>query len=610
MCGINGIMTKKITTKHLHLVEKMNQVLHNRGPDASAILVNRNLVLGHTLLSIINRHSNKQPISRNKITVALNGEIYNYSLLKKYYEKKTDFLTNSDAEILIYLYLEHGENFINQLEGEFAFTLFDAQHNKLLLAVDHLGIKPLYYGSDGANFVFSSQINALLESGLIKKEFNGSSLQDCFTLGACAGSATLFKDIKKLTGGSYLIVDQSLNVTTKKYHHIADYLQTKNSANLETILQDATNLRSQSDTKIGISLSGGVDSSLIGYYLKKKRDDAYSVSIDTSAYLQETNEDKYRQLAVEKIQTRQVTVSPLITNRSSVMREILALMDDFAYLPMIFANYFIYRQAKKKKIRVLLSGDGSDELFLGYDFFPLLQRIISAPNKLNAFRSYLKLTKNIRIAYNSYTHYLLHDNFYFSHHFYFNETEKLYLFKKNNYPHIEDKTTSFFDKYQQLEILNQFLIGEIKFRFRQPLTIIDRMASGQQVENRLPYLSKEMINYAINLPVNQKIKNGIGKYPVKKTAEKYFPKQFIYRPKIGLGFSIDFLIKNKRKLLNQILINNTLIKEGFFRKNYLNYLFTNLLKRKKLLFTDELLLFFFLWFNFYFEDKSLLNYLD
>ncbi len=616
MCGINGIKTAAITQQHFRAVQLMNKQLHSRGPDTSGVFASPTTLLGHTLLAIngsVDRST--QPAEIENIVIILNGEIYNYRSYQRILKNKHSFTPQNETETLISLYLEYGESFLNKIDGEFAFALYDKAKDKLILAVDHLGIKPLYYHFSNESLIFSSQINSLLKSKLIQKLFNDEGLYDCFTLGSCLNQKTLFWGISKLTGGNYLTFTHKLGIipyfSLSEYNNTIVKKKTSSMEKLKTTIEHSITTRSYSNTKIGISLSGGVDSSILAWYVSKRRPDTHLLSLDLKKYYPKIKDSEYQQSAANTIGLGLTRIIPDIAKPADIVEKILSFMDDFAFHPIIYALYFLYQATNKLNIRVLLSGDGMDELFLGYSYYPALSKLIKSNNKFLLFNR-MRAKKEVNPIHHGIYSNFLHDNhLFYSNHFYLDQTIKSFLFKNIDCPPTEQRISQYLAHFSHLDYLNQCMIGELSFKFRQLFTIVDRIASNQHIESRFPYLSKEMIHASLTTPSSEKIQNNSGKYVVKKIAQSIFSRSFAFRQKDGLTFSIKFFLKkHKIHLLNEILNKNVLIKNGYFSRNYIQLIFLQILKNDNLTSNEEFLIFFFLWFDFYFQNKNLLNYLD
>ena len=270
MCGFVGIVRKDGGPVDLRLIASMAERIKHRGPDDEGYLLAGPVGFYHKRLSIIDLVSGHQPLTSGPVSIVFNGEIYNYIELRQELKKRGHaFLTNSDTEVILRMYQEFGPDFIPQLNGMFAFLIFDQQKKRIMAARDHFGIKPLYYFSDKNQLVFGSEIKALLAHPDIPVEASNASLKEYLIFQYVLNTETFFKGIEKLLPGHYQLVDlDSFQTRTVKYwepdftvdtHHTEEYFIGK----LRELLEDSVNIQLRSDVPLGTYLSGGTDSSIV-----------------------------------------------------------------------------------------------------------------------------------------------------------------------------------------------------------------------------------------------------------------------------------------------------------------------------------------------------------
>jgi len=272
MCGIVGFNWNDKT-----LLKKASKEIIHRGPDDSGTFIGNNISLGHRRLSIIDlSKAGRQPMSNKKgtIWIVFNGEIYNFKELRKNLEKKYDFKSNTDTEVLIYLYEEHGTDFIKLLQGMFAFCIYDSNKKIFFLARDRLGIKPLYYYNNAQEFMFCSEMKGILKHDKIEKSINFKALDSFLTFRANTSNESFIKKIKKLPPGHLLIYDlKNKKAFTKKYWEINSQVKNKSlsyyTKSIRTLLDSSVKSRLMSDVPYGAYLSGGVDSGSIVSLMNK-----------------------------------------------------------------------------------------------------------------------------------------------------------------------------------------------------------------------------------------------------------------------------------------------------------------------------------------------------
>ena len=270
MCGIVGIINKNQNEVETGLLSKMADTIHHRGPDEDGLFIEKNIGFFHKRLSIIDLSTGQQPMTFNNCTIIFNGEIYNYIELRNDLIKKGhQFKTTSDTEVILHLYVEYGDNSANILNGMFAFIIFDKSKNKLFIARDHFGIKPLYWYNDDEKILFGSEIKALLAYPEIVAECDYENLCEYLTFQFVLGERTMFKNICKIQPGHYMTINIATWKTNEvKYwvpnfkidqYHTEEYFIVE----LQKILEETISQQLRSDVPVGTYLSGGIDSSLV-----------------------------------------------------------------------------------------------------------------------------------------------------------------------------------------------------------------------------------------------------------------------------------------------------------------------------------------------------------
>jgi asparagine synthase (glutamine-hydrolysing) len=623
MCCINGIIGD-IKDKE-HLLAAMNKSTCHRGPDFSGKFISKSTeaALGHNLLTIRgNAKSTRQPISFKDVAVILNGEIYNYAKLRKKYESKYRFFSKSDAEILIYLYLDKGKACVNELEGEFSLAIWDEPSKKLILATDPIGIKQLYYALSDSGLIFSSEIRAILSTGLVKKEFNPDVLFHAITTGCPFGNDTAYKGIHKLEAGTTMVFERGKR-RIEKYFRLATLskiapIKRLNKADklisvFDKAIESSVRQRSIGECKIGISLSGGVDSSLIASHLMDNRPDAKAIFLRLTDLEESEDETEYKTTAVKKLGIASSEIGTKIHSRKEFVRAVLEISEDLVFNPVIFSEYLIFLHAHQLGIKAMLTGDGADELFLGYEFFNSLLEIVKSKDPLAGFLKYEDTYLTLEEMGGIFNTYLKENTYFYSNHFYFDDTLKGYLlcerYRKRFGQSTEHLISESLREFDSADSLTRFTAGELIFKLPQTLSILDRYSSHFGVEARVPYLNKEIIRLALSTKQEQKTTEELTKITLRKLAEKRLGKEIAYRKKIGLDFPINTLVKNKKRLYEAIL-KSTLAGSGIFNLNYLKFRQKLDLDSPQMSHLDAYLLFIFLWYDYHFAKGKLLELLD
>jgi len=599
MCGICGIYGKKDEIS----IKKMIATLKHRGPDSDGFYLDENISFGHARLSIIDlSERGRQPMANEDKTVwlSINGEIYNFQELREELLKKGHlFYSQSDSEIVIHSYEEYGLDFIEKLRGMFALALYDSRKNRLILARDPIGEKPLYYYYDGKLLIFASEIKVILATG-VKKTVDESTLYGYLAYQYSFGENTFFKDIKKLLAGNIIILEKG-NLTIKKYWDInpvrnfqflngvkENIIQADEEyfiKKLRELLEESVELRMVADVPIGYFLSGGIDSSAIVALARKYSNDefhTFSVGFETFSEL------KYAKIVSQHLKTTHhelmVTADMVAKDLSEIARYYDEPLGDAA----IINNYYLAKEARKY-VKVLLAGEGGDELFAGYSNYKTNLRF------LNFFKIPVLLKNLSRFVLNFIPRkgdfYSKGNEIYRLLDFFLQPTlEKAHLFTTRdmtdaeiqNYTHLRHlNMENLAISYPKIkDPLNQMLAIDCKNLLPEKFLMkADKATMANSLEERLPILDKKIIEFAFSIPLNLKIKNGQEKYILRKAVADLLPQEIVNRPKQGFGTPVDQWLKSEsiKKMVLQKLSEGKLIKE-IFKKEKVKEIIDNLEK--------------------------------
>ena len=565
MCGITGIYSKDNIPNIEERIQKMNFSIKHRGPDAGGNYIENNIGLGHRRLSIIDtREVSNQPMHSNSNIwhLVFNGEIYNFEEIKL--QLNYNFNTNSDTEVIIAAVEEKGLDwFIKQANGMFAIALYNSETKELFLVRDRLGIKPLYFYNDGDNFIFSSEIKAILSSGLVDAKFNEEAVDEYLANRYIRAPYTFFKNIFQVNSGTYLSVSKDLSSIENKYWDIPDAFNASTEYNEEEILKGlddelnkAIKYRLIADVPLGTYLSGGVDSSLITAITalnKKEKVNTYTIGFE------EINEFEYSEVIAEKYKTEH---HEILMKKEDYMSNWERLIN-FKDAPLGVPNEIplaVMSSKLKEKITVVLSGEGADELMGGYG------RIYRAPfdyvneDTSESFYDYF-------ISKYDYVPRSMRDQLISTPKSYRNEfdTEIKADFSKSSN---EESVFKFFHKYHVKGLLQR----------------VDMTTMQTSVEARVPFLDHNLIEFSYrNIPynlklrwVNEEAKNKASsmnsnqysekldtpKYLLRKLSYKYLPKGIVERKKIGFPVPLTEWFDNLESLAKEFLPNANWLKEG------------------------------------------------
>lgn len=560
MCGISGILNDTGREQSQAVIRKMIQVLRHRGPDGQGIYTDEEITLGHVRLSIIDVEGSRQPLANEdeSVWVSFNGEIYNYrEIREKLIARGHTFRTQGDTEILVHLYEEYGEEMVHSLQGMFAFAIWDKKQKKLLLVRDRMGIKPLYYFQNGDLFIFASEPKAILQHPAVQASPNPESIWHYLTYRSVPSPYTLFKNIQKLSPGHFLTVT-SAGVREKGYWDIplaaksekprvgGDEEQWIQAA--EALLLQSVKRRLISDVPLGAFLSGGVDSSLIVAMMSKITQapvKTYSVGFRDFP----SSELVYAASIARLYKTEH---HELVLEAEEFMKHLekLTWMRDSPLSERSDIPLYLLAAEARKTVKVLLSGEGSDELFAGYPkyavdcyspWFALIpssllcwigDRLPARGRRLEiALRSFSERRKADRWAQ------------WFSP---FTRMEKIRLM--NSVQNFKNPTSRFLKTNTLYENLDEMLYADCKIWLPENLLERgDRMTMAASVEGRVPFLDHEVVEFAFRMPHALKIRGRQRKWLIKQVARKYLPPENIYRKKVGFEVPLADWFRGKLK---------------------------------------------------------------
>ncbi len=562
MCGISGICNFKIKPS-LEVVKKMNLKLRHRGPDDEGYFINNYICLGHTRLSIIDLNKSKQPMidENNRNVVIFNGEIYNFRELKDELKQLGyKFKTDGDTEVILKSYNEWGIECLKKFEGMFVFVLWDNKKNELLIARDRIGEKPIFYHySQNYGLIFASEIKAFLsiEKLKAKLKFDERSLNQYLSLNYLVNNQTFFNNIHSLEPSSYIVINQNNieNIKPKKYWYLENYFKEKTKDSYQTsidkiceLIENSTKKRFFSNVTNGIFLSGGLDSSIISYQLKNI--DNKNISAHNIAF-KEADFDEYEDAkAISNfLDTNIFSYNIPIANQ---------LVNEFPYIvdamdqPMsdtsFVATYYLSKFSSKKS-KMVLSGDGADELFCGYDtfiadkirnIFPKIpsSRLNILPNLVGFFfkSKISKVGFNYKINkfLNGISHNKDHSHILWREIFTLIEKKKIIKsdFKKYmNYDFLD-----YFDDQNklvsELNDIDRYLFIDLKTWLPNDILYkIDRSTMYNSQEARVPFLDSKLIEYTSSLPTKFKLNFFKRKRILKDAMSNKLPKRLFIKKK-------------------------------------------------------------------------------
>jgi len=592
MCGIVGIINKNGTTPNPLLLEKMAATIHHRGPDEDGIMCDGPVGFFHKRLSIIDIVSGHQPMTFNGCTIVFNGEIYNYIELREELKiKGHSFETTSDTEVILHMYAEHGKSFVNLLNGMFAFIIYDRNENEIFIARDHFGIKPLYYYSDDEIIAFGSEIKALLAHPSIKAESDPDNLYEYLTFQFIMGPGTMFKNIFKILPGHYTCINLR-NWETKEHkywepnfnidqYHTEEYFIVE----LDKILRKTIYQQLRSDVPIGTYLSGGIDSSLVTVMAAQLLNSPIKSFSGAFKEGPEFNELQYAHFAAEKANAELFEVFPTEQEFIDLLPKLIYHLDEPVAGPGLFPQYIVSRLASKH-VKVILGGQGGDEIFGGYTRYLVAyleqalkgaiyetneedEHIVSLesilPN-LPSLKQYVPMMKSFlkEGAFDDMDrrYFRLIDRMGSTAEFFepdfLNGCTHEAIFKKFSVNFNNPDTKSYFNKMTHFDMLGS-LPGLLQ--------VEDRVSMSVSIESRVPLLDRRIVDLISRMPAGMKFKGGEMKYLLKKAIKDIMPPEIMKR-KDKMGFPVPLHIWSKNKAKNFIM--DVLLSKKSKERNMIN----------------------------------------
>ena len=560
MCGICGIYNfdRRNPVDH-DALEAMNLRIVHRGPDDEGFHVSANLGLAMRRLSIVDLQTGQQPVANEDETIWLvyNGEIYNHEELRaQLIARGHRFRSRSDTETIVHLYEEYGSDCVGRLRGMFAFALWDARQQRLFVARDRLGIKPLYYRISRDSFLFGSEIKAVLAHPDTRAEFNLGALSEYLAFGYLAGPQTLFRGIEKLPPGHTLEIDATGKPTIRQYWDLAPselaagQSEKECSETYREMLEGAVKSHLMSDVPLGVFLSGGLDSSAIAALMTKLRREpieTFSVGYEEEAF----SELRYARAVSKHIGSNHHEVRVNFRQFFDALPKLIWHEDEPLAWPSSVSLYFV-AQLARERVKVVLTGEGSDETLAGYTRYAWtlwnarLDRFYRqfAPNPLRHFVR--RSIAHSSLAGANLRRKLQHsflgrdgaswESFYFDN-FYcaFSESAQEAILSEavaSKTGSIYQNSLAFWEKSSG-DMLTRLLYTDIKTYLVELLMKQDNMSMAASIESRVPFLDHRVVEYAIGIPRRFNVQGLSGKWVLKSAVKTLLPDEIVYRKKMG-----------------------------------------------------------------------------
>lgn len=592
MCAIFGIYRSHTTdSDDRRLLQKMASAMQHRGPDGEGFYIEGGIGLGHRRLSIIDIAGGAQPITNEdqNIQVVFNGEIYNFlELREELIQNGHVFKTQSDTEVIVHGYEQWGLDCISKFNGIFAFALWNSRQKTLLLARDHLGVKPLYYIDLGDRLLFASEIKGLAVDPACPKEVDLSALGTLFTLRYVPSPDTLFYRIKKLPPGHFMLLGPC-GIEVKRYWTWTpsirdDSDETSLIEQYQWLVEDAVRLQMRSDVPVGLFLSSGVDSSMLLALMQKYTGDpvrTFTIGFEQGEESNETNDA--REIAKRfGADHTELIVSPEDYQR--YYDRYLWDLEEPVGNETAAAFYFV-SQLASPRVKVSLTGQGVDEPWAGYSrhvgaklstFYSRLPAFVTQKLFAGASERFIKSERMKRGLASLYERDVLKR--FINIYSFYTESMKQQLFQPWVRQHISTNgheaqraLRGLQEDVQSLDALSQMLYMDTRSNLPDDLLMVgDKMSMANSIEARVPFLDRRIVEFIETLPPRFKMKNCVGKYLHKKAALKWVDPKIVYRKKKGFANPVDQWLRGRmRDFVKFCLLSDDSAVNKYFNREFM-----------------------------------------
>lgn len=597
MCGINGIVLSTRSGRRLDYdtVIQMRDVIKHRGPDEAGIFVDGCIGLGHRRLSIVDVAAGHQPMTNEdgSLQITYNGEIYNHADYRHELEERGHvYRTHCDTETILHLYEEHGARCVEYLRGMFAFAIWDARKKELFIARDRLGVKPLYFTHlDDGSLYFGSEIKTLFQTGAIKPELNFKLLPDYLANHATSGEETLYHGVRRLLPG-HTLTWRDGEIEISKYWDVS-FVKTADENRSDTdfiaewaeLFRTSVRLRLMADVPLGMFLSGGIDSSAIAAVMSGMVDEPIK-TFSVAFAEREANELAYARIVAEAYKTNhhEVVVSP--EEFFQALPKLVWHEDEPLAHPSSVALYFVSLLASQH-VKVVLTGEGSDELLAGYGRYRKTILNLSAGKLYRSFapsvvqdvvrsgvkglpasrvrqklmRSFLSVTPDIESIY--------FDNFAV---FPLAMQSSLLTDSARERIGLIDPYAGVREVLEQTDaksLLDRLLYGDIKTYLHELLMKQDQMSMATSIESRVPFLDHKLVEFTCSLPERLKLRGGTTKFILREAMKGVLPEQILSRSKMGFPVPIGAWFRGAYKtVVDEYILSDRAMDRGIFNPEF------------------------------------------
>lgn len=598
MCGIVGIRTRQPNSSNTATLAAMMAPIAHRGPDGEGSFIDPrgHCALGHKRLAIIDPKGGHQPLTNEdgSLQIVFNGCIYNYKELRTELAAAGHrFATNSDTETIVHAYEQWGEECVSRFNGMWAFAIYNTKTQSLFCSRDRLGVKPFYFVDTPDGFYFASEIKCLLATGAVKKRSSADGIRQYLTFQYCLGENTLFDGVRRLPPGHNLTVSADGRATTRQFWDLRFDIDEEHDEpwfieRMSELLSDAVRLRLRSDVPLGAHLSGGLDSSIVVGLARRHLGDS-PLKTFTGAFRDGPafDETKYARLVSQSARTEYLETYLGPTDFADTIQKITWHMDEPAAGPGVFPQFLVSKLASKH-VKVILGGQGGDELFIGYARYLVayLEECIKGAIEKTGHRGrYVATLETIVPSLPSLEQYIPMLKSFWSRGL-FEEPSRRYFALMDRFadhqamlsPDLKIDTTRTFDEFRAefeghgaAAMINRILRYDLKTHLQSLLHVEDRTSMAWGLESRVPLLDYRLVELMASIPPVIKFKNGMLKHLLRKAVKGVVPSQILDRTD-KMGFPVplsQWIAGDLRNFVGDILLSKASKERGLFRPDAL-----------------------------------------
>ncbi len=607
MCGYISIYYKNKKADEL-LIRQLTEKIIHRGPDDTGYFIKNNIAFGFDRLSIIDLEGGNQPFKKENRTIVFNGEIYNHKELRTELRKSNKFITNSDTEVLLTSYINYGEKCLDKLRGMFTFIIYDEVRNIIFGARDHFGIKPLYYINNEEFIAFSSEYKALIKL-IDKVNVDEAVLQNYLSFQYTPKYNTIINEIKEIPNGTYFTIKNG-DIEFNRYYNLKFNNKDITEKDIYNIIDDSVKHHMIANVEVGTFLSGGIDSTIVTALAAKinPKIKTFSIGFDVEGY----NELSVAKKTADYLGVENIAVNVSEHDYIRALPRVAYYMDDPLADPSCVGIYLLSQEARKH-VKVVLSGEGSDELFGGYniykEYYSLKPFSYLSNNIKDRINKLAKLLPDIRgKSYLLRGTTKLKDRYIGNAKIFSDEEVKNIMC---NYDENNTFSSILTDLYEECNInnydnvttmqyidINTWLEGDILLK-------ADKMSMAHSLELRVPFLDKEVLQCAKSLTLDQKVSKHNTKVLLREAFKDIVPPYMKEKKKLGFPTPIRVWLKNDLGKYVRTIITNANVDKLINKKYALNLLDEHIQGKKDNSRKVWTVFMFCLWYELYIEGKSI-----